>query len=139
DPMRASLLPQRNIDPTGITGTPVIDVTTGTIFVVGFLQPGQHELFAVDLNSGMVLYHRVIDPSGSNPLVQQQRPALSLSKGIVYISYGGLYGDCGNYHGWVVGAYANDSGSLLSYQVPTGREGGIWAPSGPSIDSNGDL
>jgi outer membrane protein assembly factor BamB len=58
----------------------------------------------------------------------------------VYVAYGGLYGDCGDYHGWVLGASASGSnGALLTYRVPTQREGAIWAPSGPAIDSAGNL
>ena len=47
--------------------------------------------------------------------------------GMVYVPYGGLYGDCGPYHGFVVGVKADGSGGLLSYAVPSGREaGGAW-------------
>jgi hypothetical protein len=72
-------------------------------------------------------------------LVQQERPALSLGNGRVYIPYGGLEGDCGQYHGLVVGLNADGSGGMVSYQVPTGREGGIWAPSGAAIDGSGNV
>jgi hypothetical protein len=52
----------------------------------------------------------------------------------VYVAYGGLYGDCGDYHGWVLGAPASGpTGRVLAYRVPTGREGAIWAPSGPDL------
>jgi DNA-binding beta-propeller fold protein YncE len=58
----------------------------------------------------------------------------------VYVAYGGLFGDCGHYHGWVLGAPASGStGKVLVYRVPTGREGAIWAPSGPAIDRRGNL
>jgi len=40
DPMRGSQLPCGNIDPTGITGTPVIDPAGSTLYVVAFAQPG---------------------------------------------------------------------------------------------------
>ena len=62
-----------------------------------------------------------------------------MGNGRVYVLYGGLAGDCGEYHGWVEGINADGSGTLLSYQVPTHREGGLWAPSGAAIDSSGDL
>jgi hypothetical protein len=58
----------------------------------------------------------------------------------VYVPYGGLFGDCGNYHGWVVGAPASSpNGGLVSFRVPTHREGGIWAPPGASVDRAGNL
>jgi hypothetical protein len=77
--------------------------------------------------------------------VQQQRAALALSGDYIYVAYGGLDGDCGIYHGWVVGPKVNETmtssnaGKLLSYQVPTGWAGGIWGPSGPAIDSLGNI
>jgi outer membrane protein assembly factor BamB len=54
------------------------------------------------------------------------------------VAFGGLYGDCGNYHGLLVAARTDGKGALLRYQVPT-REGGIWAPPGPVIDAQGEL
>ncbi|HZW55759.1 MAG TPA: PQQ-binding-like beta-propeller repeat protein [Nitrososphaerales archaeon] len=138
-PVPRSNLPCGDINPTGITGTPVVDVATRTIYVVGFLMPGIHELFALSLTTGTVIFHQNVNPQGVSPLVEQQRGALALSDGVVYIPYGGLAGDCGQYHGYVVGINTNQSGALLSYQVPTGVAGGVWAPSGLSIDSSGDL
>lgn len=144
-PVSGSSLPCGDIDPSGITGTPAIDPSSRTIFVVAFLQrPLHHELFAVDVDSGRVRYHLSIDPLGANAAVQQQRTALALANGYVYVAYGGLYGDCGSYHGWVVASRADGStsssgGAQLNYQVPTNREGGIWAPSGPAVNTQGDL
>jgi outer membrane protein assembly factor BamB len=139
-PVPRSELPCGDIDPTGITGTPVIDPRLNSIYVVAFLRADhQHWLFALDLSTGDVRFSRPIDPPGANPLTEQQRAALSLSGDIVYVPFGGLFGDCGSYHGWVVGLRTDNSGTLLSYQVPTGRAGGIWAPSGAVIDSAGDL
>lgn len=138
-PVRGSNLPCGNIDPSGITGTPTIDISRGIVYVVAFLTPAHHELFAVDLAGGTVRFHVLVDPSGADPKVEQQRAALALSGGYVYIAYGGLFGDCGSYHGWVVAYRTDGDGTLLSYQVPTGRAGGIWAPSGPALNSVGEL
>src|SRR2546428_7228105 len=139
-PVPRSDLPCGNIDPTGITGTPVIDSTAQTVYVVGFLRTDhQHWLFAIDLKTGGVKFSRVVDLPGGDPLVEQQRGALSLSKGVLYVPYGGLYGDCGKYHGWVVGTPANITSRVFAYQVPTGRGGGIWAPSGAAVGAGGDL
>jgi hypothetical protein len=55
------------------------------------------------------------------------------------MAFGGLYGDCGDYHGMVVASSTDGTGTLLTYQVPTQREGGIWAPAGPTIDGQGNL
>jgi outer membrane protein assembly factor BamB len=138
-PVQGSDLPCGNIDISGITGTPVVDASSGVLFVVAFIAaPRHHELYALDIASGRVRWHRVIDPSGADPSLQQQRPALALANGFVYVAFGGLYGDCGAYHGWVVGVSEQGSG-LVSYRVPSTREGGIWAPPGPSVDASGDL
>jgi outer membrane protein assembly factor BamB len=139
-PVDGSTLPCGNINPSGITGTPAIDNAHGTVYAVGFLRPAHHVLFAVDLATGHVGWSRAIDPPGADPTVHQQRAALAVSHGRVYVAYGGLNGDCGNYHGWVVSApTTGPSGALQSFQVPTQREGAIWAPSGPAVDAGGNL
>jgi outer membrane protein assembly factor BamB/putative cell wall-binding protein len=140
-PVPRSLLPGGNIDPSGITGTPVVDVPTGTLYAVAFLRNPtlHHELFAIQLATGTVLWHRAIDPPGLSALVEQQRPALALSGGRVYVAYGGLSGDLGAYKGAVVSAAADGTGDLAGYVVPTSRMGGIWNPTGPSVDADGDI
>ncbi len=138
-PVPGAALPCGDIDPSGITSTPVIDGSTGTVWVVAFVQPTHHELIALDLATGAVRSRRAIDPPGSDPRVEQQRGALLLAGGTVYVPYGGLFGDCGNYHGWIVGARTDGTGNLLSWQVPSGREAGIWAPGGAVGDTAGEL
>jgi len=139
-PVPRSDLPCGNIDPTGVTSTPAIDFSAQTLYAVAFLRAGhQHWLFGLDLVNGEIRYSRLVDPPGGNPLVEQQRGALSFSNGMVYVPYGGLFGDCGDYHGWIVATPTNSSASLRSYQVPTGIGGGIWAPSGAAIDEMGEL
>ena len=138
-PVPGSALPCGDISPSGITGTPVIDVATGVLYAVAFLNPGEHVLFGLNIKNGSVLSHVAVDAAAANPLVEQQRGALLLDNGYVYIPYGGLDGDCGQYHGWVVGTSTSGSGPLLSYQVPTGREGGIWGTAGITLGPNGNL
>ena len=133
-------LPCGNIDPSGITGTPVADPATGTTYTVAFLADGtHHELFALDTANGAVRWHRPVDPPGLSGRVEQLRGALTLVGGRVYVPYGGLYGDCGPYKGAVVSVAADGQGALASYIVPTTREAGIWHPGGPAVDTNGDL
>ena len=135
-PVPGSQLECGDISTSGVTGTPVIDAATSTIFVVVFSHL-HHQLFGIDLKTGAVVSNVSADPPGFADAVQQQRSALSLFGGTVYVPYGGLYGDCGAYHGWVVGLPASGSGTMDVYKVPTLREGGIWAPSGAAIDSSG--
>jgi outer membrane protein assembly factor BamB len=138
-PVPGDNLPCGNIDPSGITGTPVIDPASGTVFVVAFLDPGVHELLGISATTGKVVARTRVDPSRADPLVEQQRGALTLAHGNLYVPFGGLYGDCGPYHGWVVAVPTSGAGHIRSYRVPTGRAGGIWAPSGLTLGADGDL
>ena len=138
DPVPRNVLPCGNIDPTGITSTPVADVANGVLYVVDYLKDGpHHELAALDLDTGSVRFSAPVDPPGANPLPLQQRGALGLANGTVFVPFGGLFGDCGDYHGYVVSAGADDGQQRAVYQVPTHREGAIWAA--PSFNAAGDV
>jgi outer membrane protein assembly factor BamB len=141
EPVISDILPCGDIVPvTGITGTPVIDPSTGTLYVVSYNGVTvSHLLSAINVSTGAVLWQRGADPPGSVVTAQQERSALSLANGMIYIPYGGLAGDCAQYYGWVVGIPANGTGSMVFYKVPTTREGGIWAPSGLAIDPSGNV
>lgn len=138
-PVDASTLPCGNIRPvSGITGTPVADTASQILYVVAFVQPAQHVLYTLELSSGDIRGRRAIDPPGDSPLTEQQRGALALAGGRVYVPFGGLFGDCGTYHGWIVGAPVA-GGDLISYRIPCRRECGLWAPGGAAVDGQGDL
>jgi outer membrane protein assembly factor BamB len=137
-PIPLSQLPCGNIDPSGITGTPAIDPKTGTLYAVAFVQPGHHEFVAIDTRTGRLRWRASADAPGADPLVHQQRGALAIANGRVYAPYGGLQGDCGDYHGRVVGRALDGSGQLLSYQVPAQRAG-IWGTSGIAAYDSGHL
>jgi outer membrane protein assembly factor BamB len=148
-PVPQSELPCGNIFPLGITGTPVVDTATNTVYAVAErttakLNVVTHDLVAVNILNGKVRWKHSIDPAAIAPLDRrnhQQRAALTLANGRVYVTFGGLAGDCANYTGWVMSANANGVGPVPreAYQVPTSREGAIWGPSGPAVDSGGNL
>ena len=138
-PVPQSTLPCGDIDPLGITGTPVYDPATNLVFAVAEVKGPGHILVGVDAGTGQVRVRRLIDISAMDPQVHQQRAALALWQNRVYVAFGGLDGDCGDYHGTVVASRTDGSGPLLSYQLPTPREGGIWATSGPAVDDAGNL
>jgi outer membrane protein assembly factor BamB len=139
DPVDANSLPCGNITPvTGITGTPAADARTGRLYVVAFLRTRHHMLFTLSLTDGTVLSQQDVDPPGSNPAVQQQRGALTLGQNFAYVTFGGLYGDCGAYHGYVV-AVPLKGGSSLAWKVPSAREAGIWTPQGATIGPDGSV
>ena len=62
-----------------------------------------------------------------------------LGIGYAYVNFGGLAGDCGLYHGYVVGVAANGVGAQRSFMVPTQTEGAIWATNGALVDAHGNL
>jgi outer membrane protein assembly factor BamB len=138
-PVPLSSLPCGNIDPLGITGTPVYDPATNLVFAVAEVSGPAHILVGLDVRNGQVKVRRVVDTDGMDPAAHQQRGALTLANGRVYIPYGGLYGDCSDYIGRVVASRTDGQGALLVYRVPTPREGGIWAAPGASVDAEGNL
>jgi polyvinyl alcohol dehydrogenase (cytochrome) len=139
DPVDAGSLPCGNIGPvTGITGTPAADPVTGRLYVVAFLRTRHHMLFTMSLTDGSVVSQQDVDPPGSNPSVEQERGALALGSDYVYVPLGGLYGDCGAYHGYVVGVPLA-GGPSVSYKVPSSREAGIWSPQGATIGPDGSI
>jgi outer membrane protein assembly factor BamB len=125
-------LPCGNVLPSGITGTPVADPVTRRLWVVTFTsKPSfRHTLWELNLSDGRTIARRRIDARGSNPRAQQERGALLLLGRMVYVPFGGLFGDCSDYKGRVVGAPVSGSGPLVSFTTPNQREAGIWAPAG---------
>ena len=146
DNVHLSSLQCGNIDPLGVTGTPVIDAASRTMFVDAMTTPDggktkKHLIFALSLDDGTTRAGWPVDVSATakagtlsfDSSVQNQRAALLLLNGILYVPYGGNYGDCGGYHGWVVGVPINNPTAVKGYatQAPAG---GIWGVSGPSTD-----
>jgi outer membrane protein assembly factor BamB len=137
-PEPGSDLPCGDIDPLGITGTGAYDEATGLVFVVAETVGGRHTLVGIDAVSGAVVLRRPLPPPRGSEIAHQQRAALTVLNGWVYVAYGGLYGDCGDYIGSVVAAPTTGLGPLRTYAVPTTREAGIWAPAGGTVH-NGRL
>ncbi len=146
----------------GITGTPVIDVATGTLYVVSkskLVSGGTTNYFqrlhALDITSGLersnspVLIQCSVSGTGEgsvggvlafDPLRESNRSSLLLLNGVVYIAFAS-HGDNSPYHGWVLGY-----NELTLQQVkvfctnPNGVKAGIWqAGSGMSADTNGNI
>jgi hypothetical protein len=154
----------------GITGTPVIDLSASVLYVVAESQtingaPDScsmtskycHFLFALDLSTGQP----IIRPEGAgivtlagqssvfDPSEENQRAALLLDNGTVYIAFGssgglcvlppppGELGPC-PYHGWLFGYDSSSLRQVGAFNVtPNLGQGGIWqSGGGPSADSN---
>ncbi len=143
-PVPLAQLPCGNIDPLGITGTPVIDPTRAAVYLdaaVGGPDGLRHKVFALSLTDGRELAGWPVDladalaSQGANFTAtdQNQRGALALLDGRVYVPFGGHYGDCGDYHGWVVGIRLDNPRDVVAWQTRP-RGGGIWAPGGLASD-----
>jgi len=145
----------------GITGTPVISLSSSCLYVVAktintAVSPVVYSqiLYALDLASGQprILQNGTLitipgaAPSPFSALLENQRAALLLENGIVYIAYGshrmkdsdqGL----GDYHGWLFAYDASTLQQPAAFNVtPKGIQGGIWqSGGGPSADSNHNI
>src|SRR6185369_7955563 len=133
-------------DPVGILGTPVIDEKSGTIYVaapIGTDAVERQEVHALSIADGAPRAGFPINVSnlkaGSlafNTKFQNQRSALSLVNGIVYVAYGGFSGDCGDdngYHGWIVAIDTSDPSKVGAFAT-AGQGEAIWASGGFASD-----
>jgi polyvinyl alcohol dehydrogenase (cytochrome) len=132
-PVPGSDLPCGNIDPLGITSTMAYDAGSGLVFALAESVGGIHTLYGIDVATGQVRVRRVAEPPKGDKIAHQQRSALTVEDGRVYVAYGGLDGDCAQYIGSVVSVPVGGSGAIGSYAIPTPREGGIWAPGGAVV------
>jgi polyvinyl alcohol dehydrogenase (cytochrome) len=138
-PVPRADLPCGDIDPLGITGTPVYDRSDGLVYAVAETTGYHHVLVGVSVTGGALRVERDIPTPDGEPRYDQQRPALATEDGRVYVAFGGLDGDCGPYRGSVVSVPVSGSGPLESYVVPTSREGAIWGTAGPVTGPDGTL
>jgi PQQ-like domain len=133
-----------NIDPLGITGTPVIDEHSGALYLDAMVNGAngpRHLVFGLSLADGAVLPGWPVDVADSlrdvamkfDPRAQNQRGALALVGDRLFIPYGGYYGLCGGYLGWVVGLSLDKPAAFGAWHPAAGR-GGIWAPGGIAYD-----
>jgi hypothetical protein len=143
-PVPLSALDCGNVDPVGITGTPVIDESTQTIYLDAGIYDSSgahHQIFALALKDGSLLPGWPVDVEDAlkgghpvfNPKAQNQRGALTILDRALYVPFGGHFGDCGQYHGWVVGISLDGPRGVMSWATRA-RGGGIWAPAGISSD-----
>ena len=151
----------------GIIGTPVIDPSTNTIYVVSKSKTSGtsctpaascfqrlHALSLIDgsekfggptnISSAISVPGTGDGSSGGNvtfnTLRENQRPGLVLSGGIIYVTWAS-HGDNGPYHGWVLGFSASTMQLVATFNCnPNGSDSGIWMSGGaPSVDASGNL
>src|SRR6266567_3896010 len=135
--------PCGGFNPTGITGTPVVDLASRRLFFDALTNgsPIKHFIYSLNVDSGATTPGWPVDLNAtvvynSIPFVslaQEQRGGLALVNGIIYSSYSGYLGDCGNYHGWVVGVDINNPTNVHGWAT-TAIGGGIWGHGGVASD-----
>jgi outer membrane protein assembly factor BamB len=138
-PAPLSRQPCGDINPLGITGTGVYDPQTGLAYFVAQSGLREHLLVGIDPTDGTIRFRRPVPSPDREPFYDQQRGALALTDGHVYVVFGGHAGDCGTYTGSVVSVPASGLGSIRSYLVPTANQAGIWAPGGPVVGPDGTI
>jgi len=130
-------------------GTPVIDPSTKTIYVVSKSKNGatfHQRLHALSLIDGSEKFngpHEIAFTSSGvtfDPLRQNQRPGLALVNGVVYVAFAS-YGDIAVYYGWIVGFNASNLSQVSVFNDdPTSGFGGIWMSGGaPAADSSNNI
>jgi outer membrane protein assembly factor BamB len=143
----------------GITSTPVISRSNGTIYLVAMSKDTSsayfHRLHALDLTTGAEKSGGPIDiqavfpgtgdsSNGTNvvfdPKQYEERAALLLLNGVVYTSWTS-HCDIGLYTGWVIGYSATTLARTSVFNfTPNGHMGSVWmAGSGPAADPNGNI
>jgi len=142
-PPVTSGLPCGNINPLGITGTPVVDLASRSLFFDAMIDgpTKKHFVYSLNVDTGATNPNWPVDLSATatyngtpfTSLVQNERGGLALVNGIVYVAYSGHAGDCGMYHGWVVGVPINNPSSVGAWAT-TAIAGGIWGHGGVASD-----
>lgn len=142
----------------GVTGTPVIDLSTNILYVVAKSvdQSGtvfHHRLHALDLLTGSEKFAQPATIEGEYPgsgdggltttfvpRQEHQRPGLALANGLVYISWSS-HEDALPYYGWVMAYKASDLSQVSALNVtPDVQAGGIWMSGGaPAVDQAGNV
>ncbi len=144
----------------GVTGTPVINASTNTLYVVSKSMNSvgtsfYQRLHAIDITTGTEKFSGPANITSSitfpgigdggstvsfDARQQNQRPGLALVNGVVYVAWSS-HEDTAPYYGWVVGFNASTLAVTNVLNVsPNVHYGGIWMGGGaPSADANGNL
>ena len=147
----------------GVTGTPVIDPSTNTLYVVSksVIASGPtffQRLHAIDLFTGNEKKGSPLNLTGSNitypgtgdgsttdvftPGTENQRPALALVNGVIYVAWAS-HEDRAPFYGWIIGVTYDGTSFSIPYILnidPNAHYGGIWmGGAAPSADSSNNL
>ena len=164
DAMDGSIIWQRNVGPPvpladlpcgakfdimGITGTPIVDLASRALFLDAMTTPDggetkKHLIISLNVDTGDINPGWPVDVEATASYnginftaeIQQQRPALGIVGGILYVGYGSMRDQC-QWHGWLVGVPIDNPASVTAWAAATatGTKGGaIWGVGGIASD-----
>ena len=164
DATDGSIIWQRNVGPAvpladlpcpakfdivGITGTPIVDLASRALFLDAMTTPDggttkQHLILSLNVDTGDINPGWPVDVEATanyngvsfTAEIQQQRPALGIVGGILYVGYGSMRDQC-QWHGWLVGVPIDNPASVTAWAAATatGTKGGaIWGVGGIASD-----
>jgi hypothetical protein len=151
-----------NVSPVGVLGTPVIDRGRNAIYAVAKTMNTASNstqffrIHALDLTTGDELFSGPTTITGSypgtkgnvsggivtfSPRDQNNRPGLLETGGNIYVAFGGQYGDCGSYSGFLMSYNADTLAQTGVIDLnPNSTQGGMWnGQAGPSADAAGSV
>jgi len=152
-PIAVAGCPATGFTELGVLGTPVIDPSNGTMYVVANTWEsgaGVFRMYALDVTTGLdkiapaVISGAFLTSSGAlifNPTPQHQRPGLLLANGNVYVAFGSNGCDYGA-TGWVMAYDETSLQQTAVYNVDSDQSygGSIWqSGKGLAADSSGNL
>src|SRR5882757_3574048 len=148
-PVSAGDLICTKFDPMGITGTPIVDLASRALFLDAMTTPDggetkKHLIISLNVDTGDIIPGWPVDVEATASYnginftaeIQQQRPALGIVGGILYVGYGSMR-DCSLWHGWLVGVPIDNPASVTAWAAATaaGTHGGaIWGVGGIASD-----
>jgi hypothetical protein len=148
----------------GITSTPVINLKTGTLYVLartkeskGLIHPAEYKqrLHALAITTGAEKFGGPVEITASvkgngsghsggqldfDPQRENPRAALLLANGSVYLAWGSSC-DVGPYHGWLMAYDASTLAQKAVYNTsPDASDSAIWqGDAGPAADKDGNV
>jgi hypothetical protein len=143
----------------GITPTPVIDTSSGTLFVLARTKESQgllgsaryvQRLHALAITTGAEKFGGPVEIKASvkgrggqldfDPLRELPRAGLLMAKGNVYLTWGSSC-DVQPYHGWVIAYDARTLNQTAVFNTsPDAEESGIWqSDTAPAADADGNV
>ncbi|MGH7992410.1 MAG: hypothetical protein ACREDQ_02765 [Limisphaerales bacterium] len=153
-PVPMADLPCGDINPLGITGTPVVDLPSRTLFFDAMTTPDngttkKHLIYALNVDTGTTNSGWPVDVNAAaksvvtngststtnvfTSVTQNERGALAVLGTNVYVPYGGHFGDCATYYGWLVGVPLTQPTNVMAWATPA-RGGGAWTVGGVASD-----